>query len=1335
MMVNKEKKKKYGFTLTELLAVIVVLAIIFSITIIFSGGIIGDVTKNIDDATKKIILNAANEYVIEFRKTNDKWKENVDENGEISFCVSLQSLIDKGYYDDKDEYVSKNKDKILVSVRMDTSKVLDFNLVENNDENINNYCIYNKSNSDLDNRVGDITIRDDSDKENIGKLSYKVDKIDGKNYDVDINFSTTLSIETVERTVPVYVVVVLDNSGSMSGTAWNNARTAAISLSNTIISNLDDANIALVQFNEEPILSRKFENKMLKNSNFIYPTGNTNVSGGLDLSASLYKELDSIPDNSMLYTVLLYDGEPCQVSYLLSGNGKILYNDNILLQEVYYSNFLSAYKKQNSNYSLGYSSDTNISYIQNAANYLKNTINSKLITIGYDFLGSNSLKEISSMDNDFCANSNYSVSSYKYNEITINDIEMKTSDLTYPFKYNESDGSLVSTNTGISTESYGTFELDLSKYSSTDEFELEFDFEITYPNGNRYANTYNFLRIMIGEKEERSVTKHGKYSCGNSGSWSSLDYCSTSSSITKVNVFGGKKYYVHLFYEQNSGTNGSVKINKINYSLTSLNTIYDNKDGYSDKFYLSTQEESKVVYETQVVDNKLLLTTDIENTMVGGYKELDLTGKEGNYLLTINAQSKKGLGTIYVSESNNPPHLSNTSSSFEEYYYIKYNRFNSNVYKELYHDTVATDYSFLIEGGKKYYIHFVNDISYYYGGSENFTINKMSLVKIGDKITDDNLLTNISSDDCNGSINNISCLKSLSTDSYNFKYVNGSIMSTNKEIANSCSHSYIEIDLTEYSTNSYYVISFDSLISSQSSYDYGNIIISNSSNSITSATSRYCNIRNNSGCITILSGSENYKSYARLQGGKKYYAHFSYCKNASTDKGNDYFAINKINMYKGVDYVDYNFLDVVNYNDYTFYEQDDKSLISTNKEVINTVSHRYIKIDLSEYSTSDRFVLEVDNFLSTSYGNYARLYLTSSSSYTSSNQIWNDYSAKYTESKTLKKIITGGSVYYLHFVYTKSSNTSSSYEDIYRIDGVRVKKYNNDDSNYIDLSKDLSVINNYSFIKNGDGYVSNIESIYSAAYSYFELDLSKYSSSQTINLIINATLSESVSDNYIYVNTNNSIPIFSYNCSSYYCRRIYKGTADYTLSLTSGKKYYVHLLNSSYDKSISMSINSIKLEEKLLDKTDYYCYYNASVDSINSVFSNLSNKVSESIPKLAANKAEIVLTTNVNEGNKAAFHIEDKDGKPVYEIVKDIDLTNEDIDLENYTIELNDEYRFVLEDNIKCPDDEKKCSLELKLFNIKLVLYYDDGEVKEVSLGEDKIPTVTINIESGEAVN
>lgn len=250
MMVNKEKKKKYGFTLTELLAVIVVLAIIFSITIIFSGGIIGDVTKNIDDATKKIILNAANEYVIEFRKTNDKWKENVDENGEISFCVSLQSLIDKGYYDDKDEYVSKNKDKILVSVRMDTSKVLDFNLVENNDENINNYCIYNKSNSDLDNRVGDITIRDDSDKENIGKLSYKVDKIDGKNYDVDINFSTTLSIETVERTVPVYVVIVLDNSGSMSGTAWNNARTAAISLSNTIISNLDDANIAFNNYDK-----------------------------------------------------------------------------------------------------------------------------------------------------------------------------------------------------------------------------------------------------------------------------------------------------------------------------------------------------------------------------------------------------------------------------------------------------------------------------------------------------------------------------------------------------------------------------------------------------------------------------------------------------------------------------------------------------------------------------------------------------------------------------------------------------------------------------------------------------------------------------------------------------------------------------------------------------------------------------------------------------------------------------------------------------------------------------------------------------------------------------
>lgn len=1328
-MIINMRKKKYGFTLIELLAVIVVLAIIFSITIIFSGVLMGDVTSKIDDATKKIIKNAANEYVIEFRNSNSDWKENIDESGEINFCVSLQSLIDKGYYDDKDEYVRENKDKILVSVKMNTSKVLDFNIIENNDDNINNYCIYNKSSSDLDNRVGDITIRDDNDEEDIGKLSYKVDKLDGKNYDVDINFSTTLSIETVERTVPVYVVVVLDNSGSMSGTAWNNARTAAISLSNTIINNLDEANIALVQFNEEPILSRKFENKVLENSNFIYPSGNTNVSGGLDLSASLYKELEDIPDNSMLYTILLYDGEPKQVSYLLSSNGSKLYNSS---SSKYYDNFLSAYNKQNSNYSLGYSNNTSISYIQNAANYLKNTINSKLITIGYDFSGSNSLKEISSMDNEFCANSNYSVSSYKYNEITMNDIDMKSSDLTYPFKYNESDGSLVSTNVGQGTESYGVYELNLSNYSSNDEFEVEFDFTINYPNGNRNGTTWNYLKIVIDEKEERGISKFYNYACYSSGSWSSLDYCNTSSSTTKVNINGGKKYYIHLYYEQNSGTNGSVKINKINYSLTTLNTIYDNKDGYSDKFYLSTEEESKIVYDSKILDNKLYLSAKKSYTTSGGYKELDLTNKEGNYLLTINAESKIGRGTIYISKNSYPPQMPAISFSSSYYYdYIQSGDYNLNTIKRMYESTSATDFDFLIEGGSKYYIHFINDINSSSNSDDNFIINSMSLVKIGDKVTDDSLLTNISSDECTDSVNNISCLKSLSTDSYKFKYSNGSIISTNKEIANSCSHSYIEVDLTEYSINDYYAMSFDSLVSSEGRYDFGNISITDSQNS---PTGRYCTLGSGRKCITIVSGATSSSSYARLQGGKKYYVHFNYCKDGSSDSNGDYFAVNKISVYKGINNVNYDFNDTISYKNYTFEEDDDRSLTSNNVGFLNTKAHRYIKIDLSEYSSSDRFLLEVDNYISSN--NYGYLYLTSNTFYPANSYYWLWNSSFWgTSTQTKEKIITGGSVYYLHFVYAKSSNTSSSYEDIYRIDGVRVKKYNNDDSNYIDFSKDLYKLKNYYFTKENDKYVSNVNDLHSAAYSYFELDLSKYSSTQTINLIMNATLSESVSDNYIYFNTNNSIPIFSYYCSSSYCCRIYKGTADYTLSLTGGKKYYIHLLNSSYDKSISMSINSIKLEEKLLDKTDYYCYYNASVDSINTVFSNLSNKVSESVPKLAANKAEIVLTTNVNEGDKAAFHIEDKDGKPVYEIVKDIDLTNEDIDLENYTIELNDEYRFVLENSVKCPDDKKKCSLELKLFNIKLVLYYNDGEVKEVSLGEDKIPTVTINIESGEAVN
>lgn len=1318
------KKKKYGYTLVELLAVIAVVSIILSITIYFMGNIFDSVADKIDKTTKNMILDAANEYVIEYRNKG-QWKENVSDEGNVTFCVSLNSLLETGYYDTDDEYVIKNKDKLLVSVIMNSKKVSKYSLIDVDDAI--GICNYSISDSELNRVNGKIDIMDDSNENSIGNLEYQINNVKGKKYDVDINFLAELGIETIERTVPVYVAIVLDNSGSMVGTAWNNAKEAAIKLSETIINELDDSQVALIQYNEKPVLSRKFENKVLINADFFGPIGNTNVSGGIDLTSSLYKDLD-VPDNAMFYTILLYDGEPKQYSYLKTKTGNSSYSNSN--KSIYYDNFLSAYYNLNDTYNLLYGNSTSSSYVSNAGNYLMENINSKLIVIGYDFNNNSSdLKRVSTQDNEFCVNSHYDEKIYRYEERNMHDIDIKTHNLSYPFVYNKDDGSISSSNVGVGTESYAYYELDLTGYKSTDELELEFDYTMTT------SSTMDYFFVRIDEKPERSDSKFTNYYCSYAGDWQmssfspfSSYFCNYSSDTTKTNIMGGKKYYIHLYYQQNSSSNKSMKINKITYSLSGQELIYDSLNGYNDKFYLSSEEESRIIFEPEVFDNKLGVSAKKYNTTSGGYQEIDLTGKEGTYLLTVNAKSNIGKGTIYVSENSIPPQTPANipSISFSYYYNNSYCNFsNSSNVKCIYDSTANKNFNFKLDGGKKYYVHFINDTYSYTLGKHNFIINSVELIKLGDEISNVSM-EDITSDGCSDdSLSYSSCLKKSSTYEYEFLYDNGSIISTNKEIPNSCSHNYIELDLSSNNSNEYVIVSFDSLISSESKWDIGNIIITESSVA-PSLYSRACDIRTDDDCLVISSGtnSSSKNSFSKLQGGKKYYIHFTYCKDGSGDSGNDYFAINKFKLYKGIDNVNIGFEKVVNYKDYTFKEQENKSLISTNKGVGNTKSHRYVKIDLNDYNSDERFLLEIDNFLSAR--DYGNIYMSRSEKL-DYNSIWSRSYSNFNKPEILSKLLTGGRVYYLHFIYSKDSS-GDGYDDFYRIDDIRVKHYVASDLKSVDLSKDKSNIVNYNFIKEGDKYVSNNNTTYSAAYSYFELDLSGYSEDSTINLIVNATLDNSSYMDYICVTSSTNVPIFSSSCSN----RAYinKGTYNYTLSLKGGKKHYVHLLNSNSSVIANMTINSVRIEEKLLDEVKKYCYYSASVNDIINVFSQLSNKVMESVPKLAAKSVDIILTTKFDN---IAFHIEDSEGKLVDTITKPVDLSSSDLNDGVFEIKFEDKYKFILDENVKC--DKKVCTLNLKLFDIKLRLYYDNDKVSEISLDEEMIPVVTVNYENGEAIN
>ena len=1331
-----EDSKKSGFTLIELLAVIVVLVLIFSITFFFSGNIFGGVADKVDKTTKKMILDATNEYVLEYRN-KDWWKEDINGSGDITFCVSLESLLETGYYDSDDKYVLENKDKLLVSAVIDSKKVIKYDLIDYNDAK--DKCNYSFNESLLDKDNGKIDIIGDNNEDSIGSLEYNVDKIDNNNYDVNIDFLVELGIDVVEKAAPVYVAIILDNSGSMVGNAWNNARAAAIKLSDTIINSLDNSYVALVQYNDVPKLARDFDNKVLSNNDFFPALGSTNVSGGIDLTSSLFNNLD-LPKTAMLYTILLYDGEPTHYSYLYNtSNKKNLYNSSTTL---YYDNFLTAFNGANKSYDLLYTNSTSISYVKNAGSYLINDVESKLITIGYNFSSSSDLKKVSSLDNKFCANSDYADKIYRDEDRDLT-VDMQTQQLSYPFVYNASDGTISSSNTDVGTESYGYYELDLTSYKETNEVEVEFDFSLDYYNSS------NYLYVEISQSNDRNISKFSKSSCYDNGKWINssnlIHYCNTSSDKTKINLKGGKKYYIHLYYQKNSSMGKMVTINSITYTLSGQELMFDLATEYNDKFYLSTEEESRLVYGVEKFDNKLGLTAKQYNTTSGGYYELDLSDKEGTYLLTVNAKSNVGKGTIWVTESPVAPQMpaERLYSDGGFYHYYDCNRVDKRC---IYGSTINNDFNFELLGGKKYYVHFINDAGSYNAGEYNFIINNMSLIKLGDKISDVSL-EGVSSDSCNDdSFDIVSCLKDSNSYEYVFEYSgNESIISTNKEIDNSCSHSYIELDLSKYQSSEYVIVSFNSLISSEARFDFGNIIITESEDA---PTGRYCNINDSSNkCILISSGSYAARnSYSKLLGGKKYYVHFTYCKDSSSDSGNDYFSINKINLYKGINNTDISFDNVVSYKNYTFNELDNKTLISTNNGVDNSKSHRYLKIDLTSYDEDERFLLEIDNFVSNSGYNY--IYISKDYRYNYPSSYKEDiyYSYSYSgnsKSEVCNKIIYGGSVYYVHFEYIKYAN-NNKYDDIYRIDGIRLLHYVGGGLKSIDLSKNKAVTRNYEFVKDGDKYVSNNDTIYSSAYSYFEVDLTGYSSDKKFNVLINATSDIYSSGDYFIALKDKSIPIFSsysYSCYSYSssrntnCRYLNKGTYDYTLSLDGGSKYYIHLLNSNDNSLSNIEINSINLKEIILDKMDYYCYYDASIDNINSVFSKLSNKVTESVPKLAATKADIVLTTIVDEN--VAFHIESKNDKGESELVnsitKEIDLSSYDLSNGTFDFELSDKYTFVLDDEVKC--DEEVCTFKIKLFDIKIVLYYEDSEPSIVEFDDEMIPLVTIEYENGKAIN
>ena len=419
--MEEEKKINKGFTLIELLLTIAILGLVFTIGYFAISGAINTSKEKTKEANKKFIVDASEQYAMEFKNKNSFSKYTNDEE-ETKFCISLNTLLKYGIYNDN-TILKEYANKYVVYVE-GKNEVYDYELIEL--ETANNKCegvkFISKIADDSDpNKIINIKEKDINDEDfGLVDITYDFDIIDtgksNKKYVLSMDLQKYINTEIENITVPVYVVSILDKSGSMSLTNYNSARDAAINLSTQLINKFgSNAYNGLIEFSTMPVVKKEFTNATLTVSDFSSTTdGITNTSGGIDYASKLFNNLknniNNDFDNALKYTILLYDGVPNETMTVdgVDNSNSMYYNKLFSGSKVSHKDCLSI-------------NPPCITGVRNSSDYLQNIIGSKLIIIGYNFSSSKiELKKISSADSSLCHDSN--LAGYCYYESTSDNI-------------------------------------------------------------------------------------------------------------------------------------------------------------------------------------------------------------------------------------------------------------------------------------------------------------------------------------------------------------------------------------------------------------------------------------------------------------------------------------------------------------------------------------------------------------------------------------------------------------------------------------------------------------------------------------------------------------------------------------------------------------------------------------------------------------------------------------------------------------------------------------------------------------------------------------------------
>lgn len=153
--------------------------------------------------------------------------------------------------------------------------------------------------------------RNGSEKQENGvTISKKVTNYNAADGTYDIELKVKGGTEIVQNNIPLDVVLVMDTSGSMRGSAIENAKTAANNFVDKLLPKNKNVNIGIVSFAEKGEIKSDLTNNVtaLKNAiNGLKAGGGTYTQQGLEKAASILK---NAPANHKKVMVVVGDGEP-----------------------------------------------------------------------------------------------------------------------------------------------------------------------------------------------------------------------------------------------------------------------------------------------------------------------------------------------------------------------------------------------------------------------------------------------------------------------------------------------------------------------------------------------------------------------------------------------------------------------------------------------------------------------------------------------------------------------------------------------------------------------------------------------------------------------------------------------------------------------------------------------------------------------------------------------------------------------------------------------------------------------------------------------------------------